>query len=317
MKNAGLGGPAEDCAITDIGNDRYLVSNVDIFTPIHDDPIIQGEITACNATNDIFAENVIHIISYLSFLGVPTDQPTAVTEGLIKGQRKFLKQFGSDVNGGHTIINPWPLMGGIVSGIVDKKDLIPKQINSNVFEGDLIITKPLGIQASSASYRVLKDAPEFLDGFDYDTVQKAIDLGFKLMRTSNYYVPKTIHGDGEGENLHKFISSMTDVTGFGLKVHASEMIQERNIDIQIDTLPIIVGTDALSEQFGYQLLEGCSAETAGPMLLTIDTNKIDTEEIQRLLLKNNVKSWKIGTFKKGKGTTTMKKDLKIIQVEDY
>ncbi len=313
LNNSGLSGLTEDCAIKEISNGKVLVTNVDVFTPIHDDPTIMGEITACNSTNDVFAMNVIDIVMYLSLLGVPNDQPQEISEGLLLGQRKFLKQMGADINGGHTIINPWPLMGGIVVGISDKKDIIPKQINPNVRKGDLILTKPLGIQAAMASYRIINNEPEFLNEFEIEKIQKGIDLAIKLMKTSNYNISKVIRS----EEIRDGIPAMTDVTGFGLKEHATEMIQQQKIDITINTLPIITGTDDLSEYLGYDLIQGCAAETAGPMLMAINTNKIDTNEVQRLLNKEKIISWKIGQFEKGTGKVEMKKDPKIIHVEHY
>ncbi|MBD3351289.1 MAG: selenide, water dikinase SelD [Candidatus Lokiarchaeota archaeon] len=313
LNNVGLTGLTEDCAVKYLGNDQVLVSNVDIFTPIHDDPVIQGEITACNATNDVFALNVKDIVTYLSFLGIPFDQPQQITEGLLEGQMKFLKRLGVDIDGGHTTYTSWPLMGGIAIGIDNKENLIPKQIKRSVNVGDILLTKPLGLQAAMAVYRVLKEMPEMVADFDPDMLKKAIDLGVEMMTTSNYYVVKTIHE----ENLKSTIASMTDVTGFGVKVHASEMLEESNMDIMIDKLPIIVGTDKTSEIFGYDLLGGCAAETAGPMLISIDTNIIDSEEVQRLLKKNNVNSWKIGTFGPGSGQVKLKKDLDVIPIEDY
>ena len=110
---------------------------------------------------------------------------------------------------------------------------------------------------------------------------------------------------------------MTDVTGFGLKVHASELIEKRQIDIEINTLPIIKGTDELSEYLGYDLLGGCAAETAGPMLIAVDTRNIDTNVIQDLFKGEGVKSWKIGSFKKGSGKTQISEKIKIIHVDDF
>lgn len=311
----GITGLTEDVAIKEINKDDLMISTVDIFTPIHNDPIIMGKIAACNVTNDIFAKNALNIISYLSFLGVPTDQPQSVTEGLIIGQRQFLSQFNADINGGHTIINPWPLVGGMAIGIVKKDQFIHKQIRQNSLKGDLILTKPLGIQAAMACYRLSIDNPNLINEFGYDKkqIESAINLGIKLMTTSNYYVTKVIHE----EDLTKYITAMTDVTGFGIKIHASEMIQERKLNIHIDTLPIISNTDKYSNDFGYDLTGGGAAETAGPVLLCIDTSKIDSVEIQRLLLKENIKSWKIGEYKTGIGEVIIPDDVKLIQVEKY
>ncbi|MBN2156407.1 MAG: selenide, water dikinase SelD [Candidatus Lokiarchaeota archaeon] len=311
---SGLDYSAEDCAVKPIGN-KILATNVDIFTPIHDDPIVQGEITACNATNDLFAMNVIDIIMYLSFLGVPVDQPEEITQGLIKGQRNFLKQFGADINGGHTIINPWPISGGIVVGIADKKDLIPKQLRTTADTGDLFITKPIGIQAAMAIYRIQKDEDNVLNELFPNvkkvTLDKMVDTAVEVMRKSNHEVAHIIRK----YHLRNGIASMTDITGFGLKQHIEEIVQGTQFDISINTLPIIVGTDKISDGLGYDLMGGCAAETAGPMLLCIDPNEIEHDEILRVFHKEKVPIWSIGQYFKGNGKVTISQNPKIIQVE--
>jgi selenide,water dikinase len=314
LKESGLGYTAEDCAVKEIG-DKILATNVDIFTPIHDDPIIMGEITACNATNDIFAMNVVDIVMYLSFLGVPVDQPEEVIQGLIIGQGNFLKQFNADIDGGHTIINPWPLSGGIVVGIADKTDLIPKQLHSKSTTGDVFLTKPLGIQAAMALYRMQKDDETFLKelfpGVDSNSFTKAINIAVEVMRKSNYNVSNTIRK----HYLKPAITSLTDITGFGLKKHAEEVVQGTRFDISVDTLPIIAGTDSISEVLGYDLIGGCAAETAGPMLFCVDSNEIDTESVLDDFKKEKVPIWKIGSYSEGKGVVRMKKNPNIIHVE--
>ena len=305
---------AEDCAVKEIG-DKILVTNVDIFTPIHDDPVIMGEITACNATNDIFAMNVTDIVMYLSFLGVPVDQPEEVTQGLIIGQRNFLKQFNADINGGHTIINPWPISGGIVVGIAEKSDLIPKQLNSTSETGDVFLTKPIGIQAPMAVYRMQKDEDsilkELFPDIESSTFDDMVEIAVDTMRKSNYDVVKTI----KKYNLKSAISSMTDITGFGLKTHSEEVIQGTPYGISIDTMPIIAGSDRISEVLGYDLMGGCAAETAGPMLICVDTSITDSDQIIGAFNKEKVPIWKIGTYTKGVNTVTIRKNPNIIHVE--
>ncbi len=273
-----------------------------------------GEITACNATNDLFAMNVIDIVMYLSFLGVPSDQPDEVTQGLIIGQRNFLKQFNADVNGGHTIINPWPLAGGIAVGIADKTDLIPKQLQSKSESGDVYLTKPIGIQAPMALYRMKKDEDNYLEdlfpGIDDSVFNGMIQIAVDVMRRSNYDVAKTIRK----YNLKSAITSMTDITGFGLKKHAEEIVQGTSYDISIDTLPIIEGTDSISSVLGYDLLGGCAAETAGPMLLCVNSNEIGTEEIIQKFKKEKIPIWKIGTYSKGESVVNITQNPSIIHV---
>jgi selenide,water dikinase len=311
LNKVGLNGPTEDCSVTELSNGKQLLTTVDIFTPIHDDPIIMGKIAACNVTNDIFAKNVLDIINYLSFLGVPNNQPEQITEGLLQGQREFLKQFNADINGGHSIVNPWPLIGGMATGISDKDNIVSKQIDEQAKLGDFILTKPMGIQPAMAVYRIQKDQPDFLGSYNPKSLEAMVNTAVECMTTSNYGVVKAIHD----ENLRSVIAGMTDVTGFGLKGHALEMIEGRKLNIEIDILPVIQGTIELSSYLGYDLLSGSCAETAGAMLIAIDSNKIRSEEFQNHLSHHGVMSWRIGRFLKGTNQFTIIQNHKVIEVE--
>ncbi|MHA2360192.1 MAG: AIR synthase related protein, partial [Candidatus Thorarchaeota archaeon] len=86
-----------------INDDVAVVENVDIFTPIHDDPYIQGEIVACNATNDIFAMGVTNIISLQAFLAYPESLPEEIVVGVLKGMRTFMERHEAKLSGGQTI----------------------------------------------------------------------------------------------------------------------------------------------------------------------------------------------------------------------
>ena len=56
LTNVGLRNEIEDSAVIPIPNsDLLLVKNIDIFTPIIDEPDIMGEIAAANVTNDVLA----------------------------------------------------------------------------------------------------------------------------------------------------------------------------------------------------------------------------------------------------------------------
>jgi len=87
------------------------VKNLDIFTPIVDEPDIMGQIAACNVTNDIFAMNVPEISGMLVFLGINKNTPMKIAEGILEGIKYFMeKKIDSKVVGGHTIYSEWPLI---------------------------------------------------------------------------------------------------------------------------------------------------------------------------------------------------------------
>ncbi|GAG95583.1 unnamed protein product [marine sediment metagenome] len=131
--------------------DLVMVKNLDIFTPILDEPEIMGEIAAANVTNDVFALNVLDISGMLVFLGMKKNMPMHVAEGILSGIKNFMEnKINSKVLGGHTIYSEWPLIGGEASGFVHKDRIIKKNY---VEKGDkLIVTKPIGNQAIMAAY---------------------------------------------------------------------------------------------------------------------------------------------------------------------
>jgi selenide,water dikinase len=307
----GLGGDIEDAAIIPIPNsDLVLVKNIDIFTPIIDEPEIAGEIAACNVTNDIFAMNVPEISGMLVFLGISTRTPMEVAEGILKGIKFFMeKKINSKVVGGHTIYSEWPLLGGEASGYVHKKAIIHKK---GVKKGDkLVLTKPIGLQAIMASYRLLKDFPEMLEHYSKNELQKSIDLAVKIMTTPNQDVVKTIHSYKD----FSFIHALSDITGFGLAGHASEMLQDSNLSAIIDTIPSIKHSKDLSNELGYSFDDCYCHETAGGMLLAVDPIKV--EDFTNKLTSNKISNWIVGSIDQFQpGVVRVSKNAQNIELTD-
>lgn len=290
LTKTGLSGNIEDAAIIPIPNSELvLVKNIDIFTPIIDEPQIAGEIAACNVTNDIFAMNVPEISGMLIFLAISTRTPMKIAEGILKGIKYFMeKKINSRVLGGHTIYSEWPLIGGEASGYVHKDAIIQKQ---GVKKGDkLVLTKPIGLQAIMASYRILKDIPEMLEHYSQVELQKSIDLAVKIMTTPNQDVVKTIHSFKD----FSFIHALTDITGFGLAGHTTEMLQNSDLSALIDIIPSIKYSKELSNEFGYAFDNCYCHETAGGMLLAIDPTKVD--EFTNTLTSNKISNWIVGSI---------------------
>ncbi len=266
-----------------------MVKNIDVFTPIVDEPEVMGQIAASNVTSDIFAMNVPDISGMLVFLGINTNTPMEVAEGILKGIKYFMEEkINSQVVGGHTIYSEWPMIGGEASGFAHKDSIILKQ---GVREGDkLILTKPIGLQAIMAAYRTLKDMPEMLEQYSKSELQKSIDFAIELMTTPNQNVVKTIHSYQD----FSFIHALTDVTGFGLSGHIKEMLQNSTLSAIIETIPSIRFSEELSEELGYAFDDCSCHETAGGMLIAIDPKKV--EEFSNTLISNSIENWIVGTI---------------------
>ncbi|MFX0024163.1 MAG: selenide, water dikinase SelD [Candidatus Hermodarchaeota archaeon] len=289
LTNVGLKSDIEDSALIPIPNTNLVMAkNIDIFTPIIDEPEIMGEIAAANVTNDVFALNVPKISGMLVFLGLKKNMPMYVAEGILNGIKNFMEyKINSKILGGHTIYSEWPLIGGEASGFVEKDKIIKKNF---VKERDkLILTKPIGNQAIMAAYRLQKNNPDLLESFTETEIDNSIDLAVDLMTMPLQDVVKTIHSY---EDI-SFIHSMTDVSGFGLAGHLKEMLQNSHLSAIIEKIPSIKLTSDLSYEFGYKYNECEMPETAGGMLLSVD-HKHAEEFSQRLHDKYNIKNWIIG-----------------------
>jgi selenide,water dikinase len=279
-----------------------------VFTPIIDEPEIAGEIAACNVTNDIFAMNVPEISGMLVFLAISTRTPMEVAEGILRGIKNFLeKKVNSKVVGGHTIYSEWPLIGGEASGYVHKDAIIQKQ---GVKKGDkLVLTKPIGLQAIMASYRILKDFPEMLENYTTDELQKSIDLAVKIMTTPNQDVVKTIHSYED----FSFIHAISDITGFGLAGHTAEMLQNSDLSAVIEKIPSIKHSGELSHELGYAFDECLCHETAGGMLIAVDPSKV--EDFTNTLTSNKISNWIVGTIDKVKpGLVRISENVQNIEI---
>lgn len=280
----------EDSALIPVPKtDLLMAKNIDIFTPIIDEPEIMGQIAVVNVTNDVFALNVPEISGMLVFLGLKKNMPMYIAEGILYGIKNFMEnKINSKVLGGHTIYSEWPLIGGEASGFVHKDKVIKKNY---VKEGDkLILTKPIGNQAIMAAYRLQKNNPKLLETFSMSEIDETIELAVELMTTPLQDVVRAIHS----YNDVSFIHSMTDVSGFGLAGHLREMLQNSHLSTIIEKVPSIKLTSDLAYEFGYKYDECEMPETAGGMLLSVDHEH--AEEFSQRLNEFGVNNWTVGTI---------------------
>jgi len=290
-------------------NGLVIAKTVDVFTPIVDDPYIQGKIAACNSTSDIYAMGLLDIIGVLVILGIPEKLPIDIVKKMLNGFQDFCRENNTTIVGGHTIMNPWPLIGGAVTGVGKEEEVLTK---SGAEEGDvLILTKPLGTQTAMALSRIPDDYKELI-GIDEEEMNYIINKAIELMTTSNRYALKSLR-NAEKKVGDKIANALTDITGFGLLGHSNEMAKNSNVLIEIDLLPCIKRTPELSKMFGHALLDGYGAETAGGLLISAKSDYKD--DLIEELRKNKVYAFEVGkVVKKGEGRAILSKDVKIVEV---
>ncbi len=290
-----------------VNDDVAVVENVDIFTPIHDDPHTQGEIVACNATNDVFSMGATDIVSLQAFLAYPKDLPEEIAVGVLKGMSDFMKGLGSKLTGGQTIHNPCPVFGGIALGVTHPRNIV---YSSGAKPGDVaVLTKPLGIQPAMRSYRDLQDEKRdtLLTKFDEPSLRKMQDVAVRIMTQSNLEVAQAMNEVG--------VNAATDITGFGLLGHASNVSSLSGVDVVINRLPVIKGALKLAEFFGHKLASGFGAETAGGMLVFMESTKV--ELFQKLLVDKGLPCWTVGKAMSAEGSpcASLAQDVQFIETE--
>ena len=192
---------ADDAAVYLLRDDLAVVQTLDFFTPIVDDPYQFGAVAAANALSDIYAMGA-HPIFALNIVGFPEDTlPMEVLEQILKGAQDKAAEAGIPVLGGHTVEDPEPKFGMVITGTIHPDKIIR---NSGALPGDkLILTKPLGTGILSTAIKrgMVED-----DLRDSVTAQMA-----QLNKTAAILMQKySVH-------------ACTDVTGFGLMGHLKEM----------------------------------------------------------------------------------------------
>ena len=211
-----------------------LVQTVDFFTPIVDDPYIYGQIAAANSLSDVYAMGG-RPITALAIAGFPQDGlHTDDIAQIFRGGFDKLREAGVALLGGHTVQDREIKFGYSVTGTIDPKDILT---NSGAKPGDrLILTKPLGTGVVGTAIKFGRATPEL------------IDVAIAQMRTLNKAAAEAIAGITP--HTRSGIHACTDITGFGLAGHASEMAAGSNVTIHVDAraLPIIPGVLDIASQ---------------------------------------------------------------------
>ncbi len=299
-----LAGPWENSSVVKIADNLAILNTLDFFTPMVDEPEIQGRIAGSNVTSDIYTLGVTNIANLLTIMAYPENMLSEIAVGMLKGLGDFCREMGIPVVGGHTIRNPWPIIGGAATGVSSPEKIV---YTRGAQVGDrLFLTKPLGIAPAMAAYRLRKeeDGKELLEGVSEELIDIAVNEAIKGMITSNKPVAEAMQ--------QVPVHAATDVTGFGLKGHATNMAVLSKVDIVIDQLPVIRGTPVLADLLGYPLFTGEAKETAGGILLAVAAE--DADRLCDELEKRKVNCSEVGYVTKGAGNVNVLKNAKVLEV---
>ncbi|MGX3066817.1 selenide, water dikinase SelD [Ursidibacter arcticus] len=201
----------DDAAVYDIGNGVGIVSTTDFFMPIVDDPFDFGRIAATNAISDIFAMGGKPIMA-IAILGFPINKlPAEVAQKIVEGGRFACQQAGIALAGGHSIDSPEPVFGLAVTGIISTEQV---KKNASAQAGcELFLTKPLGIGVLTTAEKQGKLKAE------HKNLARDVMCQMNLVGAEFAKIPE--------------ITAMTDVTGFGLLGHLTEICQGSNLRAEV------------------------------------------------------------------------------------
>jgi selenide, water dikinase len=222
---------ADDAGVYRWEGGPALVQTVDFFTPIVDDPFVYGQIAAANATSDIYAMGGKPLTA-LAIAAFPKDDldPEAI-RAIFRGGFEKLREAGVSLLGGHTVQDREIKFGYAVTGAIDPSRVLS---NAGARPGDvLFLTKPVGTGIVGTAIK--------FDRVDATLAAEAV----RSMQTLNRAAAEAL------QTLHAgAVHACTDVTGFGLIGHATEMARASGVTIAIGAgvVPLFPGVLEIAEQ---------------------------------------------------------------------
>lgn len=265
----------DDAAAFDLGNGTSVLSTTDFFMPIVDDPFTFGRIAATNALSDIYAMGGRPLMA-ISIFGWPIEKLSAeVARQVIDGGRAVCEEAGIPLAGGHSIDSPEPIFGLAVTGIVENKNLMKNSTGET--ECEIFLTKPLGIGILSTAQKQKK--------IEEGHIEPAIEA------------MTTLNKAGAEFALLEGVVSMTDVTGFGLLGHLSEICEASGIGATVwfDKVPLLPNVEKYRElgcipggarknfmSYGHKISPMtqqqreilCDAQTSGGLLVIVKKSAV-------------------------------------------
>ena len=217
---------SDDAGVYRLTDSIALIQTVDYFTPIVDDPYMFGQITAANALSDVYAmggepKTVLNIVGYpIKKLGAE------MLSEILRGAADKVKEAGAITVGGHSIDDQEPKFGLSVTGIVHP-DKVWKNVGAK--PGDvLVLTKPIGVGIITTGIK--RSAVTLLQE----------QLVTEAMAMLNKTAAEVL--------MNYQPHSVTDVTGFGLLGHGSEMARGSDVSFEISfsQVPILEGAVELA-----------------------------------------------------------------------
>lgn len=220
---------SDDAAVLRWEGEEALVSTVDFFAPLVDDPFVYGQSAAANALSDVYAMGGRPLLA-LAILAWPVSElPPEMAGQVLEGARDICRKAGIPLAGGHTVESGQPLFGLAVSGRVTISGL---RTNAGARPGDaLLLTRPLGTGILATAFK--------REGLPPDALAE-------LCRSITY-----LNSVGARLGSCSWVHALTDLTGFGLLGHGLEMARASGcgIDLYLGEVPVLSPARPLVERF--------------------------------------------------------------------
>jgi selenide,water dikinase len=323
----GLGEP-DDAAVYKLDNERALIKTTDFFTPIVDDPWTYGAIAAANSMSDVYAMGG-EVLFCLNIAGFPDGMGYDVIAQIFAGAASKVREAGGVIAGGHTVNNPEPFFGLSVTGITHPDRVMRKggaQLGDRLF-----LTKPLGTGIITTAAKRTGPGESEADRQRRQEQGKP-DCDARHLDAAILSMLRLNQAAAQAAQL-ACVRCATDITGFGLLGHGSEMAiasyRENGVGFRIEAsavpaLPgvwdyiearyLTRGNTRNPEHFGSHVRFAqkitpaqrsllWEAETSGGLLLAVPAGRVET--FRAACAERSQECWEIGQVVEGEGVEVM------------
>lgn len=297
---------SDDAAVYRISGELAMVQTVDFFPPVVDDPFTYGAIAAANSMSDVFAMGG-EVLFALNIAAFPDDLPLDILSSIFAGGASKAQEAGIVIAGGHTITDAEPKYGLVVTGTIHPDRILTK---AGARPGDVLyLTKPLGTGIITTAMKQQAAAQEHADA--------AVESMLLLNRIASRLAQSVT------------VRACTDVTGFGLLGHATEIAIKSGVQLTIESsaLPWLPGAQQYTNEgrvpggtgrnqefyvnearCGITFTDSIDSittalmftpETSGGLLLSVDPRR--TSKLEAAFEQADHGLWRIGEVQAGQG----------------
>lgn len=225
----GLGEP-DDAAVYRLDDERAVISTVDFFPPVVDDPYDFGAIAAANALSDVYAMGGDPLMA-INLVAFPDGLDTAILSEILRGGAEKVREAGAVIAGGHTVTDKEPKYGLAVTGQVHPARILTK---GGACDGDvLVLTKSLGTGVITTALKNGQAEAEHV---------AAVTASMTRLNRHASEVARQVE-----------VHAMTDVTGYGLMGHSIEVAAASKVDLSIrhEALSWLPGAESYAKRELY------------------------------------------------------------------